>query len=270
VSGTGLYGEEGEAYWTRDTGTEQYRFDIRWFPQNGTCGKPRFVAKARLDETGGAFQEVEWGTYDLNPGDEGFEYGGESSGDCPTLLTAYGTPVETISDPPPVNFVYGIESVTFCCGCANVPHCWTITWDFEFWDGDAWVQNAGSAVLYIARARNCDESLPQFTRLKCRSGAAINESSSDFPNDPIGRYLIGANTDEFGNTDTIYLNEPMGVCGGPTINLFSKFADYEWDYGIVDGTYREFVGDLDPMVVVRGSATWADAYPSSEAGCACP
>lgn len=276
VSGSGLYGTEGAGYWTRDTGTEHYRFDIRWFPQSGLCGKPRFVAKARVDEIGGAWQEVEWGTYDLNPGDPGFEYGGESSGRCPTGLTEYGEPTETMSDPAPVAVVYGIESVSFCCGCANVPHCWRIDWDFEFLQGDdTWVQNTGYAIVYIAPSRNCDDPVPDFTRLKCRNGTAVDESVNDFPNDPVStRYLLGANTNEFGNTDTVELDGVIGdVCGETELILWNDYIDFEWSYAM-DGVYREYEdpGEFEPRpgVVVRGSATLTNISPSSEAGCGCP
>jgi len=274
VSGSGKFTEEGEGYYTLDTGTEQYRFDIRWFP-DGTCGRIRFVAKSRIDETGGAFRELEWGTYGLNPDDEGFVYGSGSVGQCPTELAADDEPTVDESSPGPELPPLGLEAYGYSCDCSLMDTCWIFEWELEFlsvmdWPAVVWNATSGSQTLWVDVSDQAGGN-----RRTCNNGVAVDEVSPGPPGWEV--FFPG----------TVF--EPAGLNPGGWIEAGNCSEGYFFfiksEFETIPGGHQVFgngptaiefredltgIGGAVDEVVVRGTMTITRVSPAKKGDCVCP
>lgn len=271
VSGSGKFTEPGEGYYTLDTGSEVYRFDIRWWP-DGDCGKIRFVAKSRIDETGGAYKEIEWGTYDLDPDDEGFVYGGSSVGKCPTTIAEDEEPTVDESDPGPSLSPLGLSSYGYSCECIDMDTCWIFEWDLEFLSAAdfpalVWHASTGNQVIWVDVSDQAGGN-----RRTCNNGVTSDDVNPGTPG-----WVVAFNG----------ADGPFGVLEGniEAGDCFDGYVFYIYDefyiepphqvigFGSVDVEYRQDltgVGGAADEVVIRGTITITRVSPSKKGDCECP
>jgi hypothetical protein len=272
VSGSGKFTEPGEGYYTLDTGTEQYRFDIRWFP-HGSCGKLRFVARSRIDVEGGAYKEIEWGTYDLDPDDEEFVYGGSSVGQCPTALSAEVEPTIDESSPAPELEPLGLDAYGYSCDCSLMDTCWLFEFDIEFlslvfWEtggaiGTQWIPYTGNQVLWVDVSDNSND------RRTCEDGNAVDEAN---PGPPGWSITIPGAFSAAGNVEA-------GDClEGYALNLRSDMTGADFNpiggEGVNPFTVEEDLTGFIPAgganeTTIRGTITVTRISPSKKGDCDC-